>query len=198
MDNAEPKYSPQWWKRKSAIAIGRPELATASDDELDAAHDAHVANIMDVLASGDEESDLRKKAEAGLPPAMRSPATSATTSMPPGPASVSNEATPLMNEEQRGAIFRATVQEIQKRGLEIGEAVSEAMKLRPDLYTSPRATTVPNWKQRREEESRRSKIVELLNEKIRAGAGDYDLCYNCIRLEHPELFSGMAEPKARK
>jgi hypothetical protein len=52
----------QHWKRKTAMAIGRPELATGGDDELDAAHDEH----------------MRLMNEDGA--------------MPAGPASVANEA----------------------------------------------------------------------------------------------------------
>jgi hypothetical protein len=36
---------PQHWKRKAALAIGRPELANASDEELEAAHDAHKRHV---------------------------------------------------------------------------------------------------------------------------------------------------------
>ncbi len=51
----------QHWKRKTAMAIGKPDLAGGGDDELDAAHDEHMRLM-------NEDDD-----------------------MPPGPESVANE-----------------------------------------------------------------------------------------------------------
>ena len=47
--------SAEHWKRKAAMAIGRPELADGSDDDLEAAHDAHMQAAYEMANAPDVE-----------------------------------------------------------------------------------------------------------------------------------------------
>jgi hypothetical protein len=56
------------WKRKTAMAIGKPELATAPDEELEKAHDEHMtamSNEMDTTDAAAAEMSNERKTEMG-------------------------------------------------------------------------------------------------------------------------------------
>ncbi len=46
-----------FWMRKAALAIGRPDLAEGSDDDLVEAHDAHMVAMMDACVGSEDESE---------------------------------------------------------------------------------------------------------------------------------------------
>lgn len=63
---AATSLSADTWKRKTAMAIGKPELANASDDDLMKAHDAHMVALQNEM-DDDDSSDLpnEQKTEMG-------------------------------------------------------------------------------------------------------------------------------------
>jgi hypothetical protein len=95
------------WKRKAAMAIGRPELADASDEELEAAHDEHTESILKMMGVDD----------------------GASVPTPPHPGAVANE-----SSQQRMALASTLVNEKVNQGLTYDEAFNLVLNSRPDLF----------------------------------------------------------------
>jgi len=194
MEKTVTTRSSNHWKRKTALAIGRPELANSSDELLEAACDEHALAVQRLMAEGDDEG----KTDA-VPPRKMDPDTRAKTYMPPGPASVVNSAPSLLNEEQKRATFAGLVNEVVNRqGIDRGEAVRQVQILHPELYPRAEAPKGRSKEQVRQEEDRRREILHLVNEMMQAGGGDYDLCYRVVRTDRPDLFAGMDDPARGK
>jgi hypothetical protein len=118
--------------------------------------------------------------------------------MPSGSASVANAASGL-SQEQRNVLFRQLVNEaVLRQGINHSEAISQVQTLHPDLCPPTRVSKAPSKEELSVHENRRYQIGRLVNEMMERGCGDYDLCYNVVRAEHPELFSGMQEPETRR
>jgi hypothetical protein len=194
MEKTETTRSPLHWKRKTAMAIGRPELANSGDELLEAACDDHALAVQRLMAEGDDEGKT-----VAVPPREMDPGARAKTSMPPGPASVVNVAPPLLNEGQKRAKFQGLVNEAcHRQGIDRGEAIQQVQTLHPELYPSAEAPKGRSKEQVRQEEDRRREIMHLVNEMMQAGGGDYDLCYRVVRSDRPDLFAGMTEPARGK
>jgi hypothetical protein len=109
----ETKRSAQAWKRKTAMAIGRPDLAEAPDEQLEAEHDAHMEKVLEIANAfpTDPQSSLIRNG------------------MPPGPASVANE-----SSNTRTALALSLVNEKVSHGMNYDDAFNQVLKTRPDLF----------------------------------------------------------------
>jgi len=172
MKNKDTERSPEFWKRKAAMAIGRPELATASDEELDAAHDAHMNSAYRMAAAMDD-----------------APGSLVRDNMPPGPASVANE-NPLAftNEKQRSVLLEGLMNEAAHRqGITRDEARRQLRTLRPELFPK-KVETGPTPEQICAQKERQSQALALVNEKMEGSSLDYETAFRQVKRENPHLF----------
>jgi hypothetical protein len=160
------------------MAIGKPELADAPDDELLLAHDKHLALCQQMLASEDHP-------ESTIPRGM--PASAKVPNEAPKP-SIPKLATNL-TQEQRSAQFQALVNEaVHRQGIPIADAVNQVMVLHPELHRRAELPAKPTQKQKNEEENRRNAVMALINEKAEHGM-EYDAAFASVQRERPDLFN---------
>ena len=149
MEKTETKRTANHWKNKTSLAIGRPELANASDEDLEEACDDHSLAVLRLLKEGDDG-----KTVAGLDPvtakAMRVTPPPAST-MPNTAQSVGERIQALVNAE-RAADPKLSF-----------EAAWDKVRYRcPDLFNT-KAPKSPNFAERRKEEARRNEVTFLIS-----------------------------------
>jgi hypothetical protein len=178
MKKIETQLSPEHWKRKLAMAIGRPELASAPDEELEAAHDEHELEVRQELVEGGDYI------------------------MPPGPASVVNSAPSvsapptLANAKQRSEYLQGLVREVrQKQGISHDAAYNHVRTLHPELFSNsaPVGGTLSK-KQLASLEQRREEIAVLVNQKMETNGVDYDEAFFRVQRDNPQLFPNTEKP----
>jgi hypothetical protein len=181
----------QFWKRKCAMAIGKPELEDASDDDLESAHDAHMSEVA-ALCGGQSDSSEQ--------PALANDATIVTygddndRAMPPGPASI-------VGEKQRNAFLSGEVRKAQtQQGIGYDAAWVYVRALYPQYFPTTQSTKRMTPQQIANEEKRRSAVSNLVNEKMAALKCDYDTAFTRVQADpaNAELFGKMTQSIPKK
>jgi hypothetical protein len=164
--------SAQQWKRKTAAAIGKPDLATASDEDLEDAYDKHIQLVADMSLVDDPfSSDATGNLIKG--------------GMPPGPAAV------VGNEAGRRATINLLVNEAMARGMNYEDAFCALQNSRPELFKvapgqlSNERTRDP--KATKAENDRLNQVQVLVNEKMKQGI-EYDNAFRSVQRDNPHLF----------
>jgi hypothetical protein len=114
-ERATTTKSADYWKRKTAMAIGKPELADGDDDELEKAHDAHIVAMQ-------ESSD---------PDFPQVNGSMVRKGMPPGAAAVSPAS--VSNESSRRSAVQLLVNDAMSKGMSYDNAFRAVAESRPDL-----------------------------------------------------------------
>jgi hypothetical protein len=177
---SETNRTPQHWKRKAAMAIGRPEMAESPDEDLEEAHDDHMEAV---YATPDETADMANEA---VPYGVGNP-----LPMPPGPASVVGAATgsDLENLQQRAAWINGQIRQIMhSQGLSYEQAFEQVSKLYPQYFKMPGAPAAVTRQQIANERARCENVKALVNAKMEQGC-DYETAFASVRREMPHLFS---------
>ncbi|HUB67057.1 MAG TPA: hypothetical protein VL981_06200 [Candidatus Methylacidiphilales bacterium] len=182
---APTSRSPQFYKRKLAMAIGRPELADAPDEDLEKAHDEHMETMNQLIAGGGpilQTDDWRNNLPASM--AAR------------GNVANSSAGTPatMANEKQRMAEARLLIRQAVADGMAYDDAFNAVFNARPDLFPKAHASLTNDAQKlktsvagREAEAARRREFLALVNEKMETTKFDYDLCFNIVRRERPDL-----------
>jgi len=160
--------SAEHWKRKAAMAIGRPELADGSDDDLEAAHDAHMQAAYEMANAPDVE--LPNSATYGE---------GNNQPMPPGPASATEKFQKLQQ------LIASLVQEAMETQKISYEAAYQHVRIVypqyfPETYRPGSAQQISN------DSSRREEFYALVNARIGDGM-DRTEAFVSVQRENPDL-----------
>jgi hypothetical protein len=180
----ETNRSASHWKRKAAMAIGRPDLATEPDDVLEKAHDAHMNAMMQIM---DEVEDK---------------------DMPPGPASVANSfslaneaaskspmPTQFRDKRQKEAYREGLIAEtMQRQNVTRDRAIRYIETMYPSLARDEKPP-VRSARQIEAANERTSEILHLVNEKQKdysefRSEEAYEKAFAFVRSTRPDLFPG--------
>jgi hypothetical protein len=103
-----------FWKKKTAQAIGRPELADAADEKLEKAHADHMDEVARLNASDD--GSMIKAVDGAK--------------MPPGPASAAT------NEQERRSAVSTLINAKMKEfgGCDYNTAFNQVRRENPQLF----------------------------------------------------------------
>jgi hypothetical protein len=192
---AATSRSAQHWKRKTALAIGRPDLANADDESLEAAHDAHMqaANELEDAPPGPVEisaDNEEKGKEDGLANEELVKTRKKLAETLVGGAIAAGRILPAKKDhwlEQFANDFDAaeTALANEKAGV---------------IKTRPVTGNLGDQSQQHiaNETARREKVDELVNEEMGKNGGDYDKAFAKVQRHHKELFGAMKDPAAKK
>jgi hypothetical protein len=191
-----------YWKRKTAMAIGKPELADASDDDLEKAHDAHMA----AMSMANDEEDATTTPAPALANERRAQQKDETGQEPlrlanEKIAAAQKKSADLLiaNAMTEGRILAATKADWEGRFANDFEEAEEALKgEKKKLNTSARSVGLANDNSGAHvtETERRGKVQSLVNEEMTKNGGDYDLAFTTVQRLHKSLFE--PKPAAKK
>jgi len=190
--------SAQHWKRKTAMAIGRPDLAEAPDEDLEAAHDAHLQLINDM----DDEDAPPGPAEVIDNKKLRADA---------AVQALANERRERAQELIAGALVSGRIKPADKAQWEtdflsdftgtkarLANAKSAVLKVQPRTANLGQRETGAD-DVLAHEKGRSLKVQALVNEKMAGHSGlTYHAAFTLVQSENPALFEAMQKPGAKK
>jgi hypothetical protein len=195
MSSKTTQMSPEFWRAKVAQAIGKPELAGSSDEDLLTAHAAHMKLMEEMDDLIDQDGNLRDQSEQAHTD-RSSKITPVKQSIPPemrdgldNTAGAGERILALVNAERSA-----------DPSLSWDKAWDRIRWRRPELFRKHVAQTpikgVSN-ELRAPKHERSAKILELVNNHTAHGT-TYDDAWALVRAENPGLFVGMIEPKSKR
>ena len=161
------------------MALGRPELAEAPDEELEKAHDEHLIAVQNSLAS-----TVGASGESTIPRGM--PASAKVPDASEG--NVGIFAPVALSKVQKSAEFRRLVNELTRGGVALDQACRNVAVLHPELTNERQLpSSKTNFAQRSAEKAKRDEAQLLIKEMTDNGI-EYDEAFASIQNSHPQLF----------
>jgi hypothetical protein len=196
----------QFWKRKTAMAIGKPDLADASDDDLEKAHDEHMCALANEM---EEEPALLANERKTTAAATQN--TSKTGDEIAEETRLANEKVTalqkksgdllLANALSEGRILPATKKEWEgKFANNFEEAEAALTKEAKKLNTTSRTNGIAGASGMvlANEAERRNQVQTYVGEEMDKNGGDYDRAFSTVQHKHKDLFAAMKAPASKK
>jgi hypothetical protein len=199
----------QHWKRKTALAIGRPDLAEGADDDLDAAHDKHMQlmNEEEEMPPGPEtvsgaentvhktEAEIAADEKAGKDLALANEQLAARIN--------ENIELQLANAITSGKITPAEKPVwLGKFANDYDGTKDELSKAPVKVKTTPKTAGLgaPSVEAVANEQERQEAVLGLVNEVMERDSLTYTPAFNKVKADskNKHLFDAMKKPEATK
>lgn len=196
--------SAQHWKRKTAIAIGKPDMAEGDDEALEAAHDAHMqmANEFASMPEGPGEVTGAENEQQTAEQLEQAEKDRKTALANEEVAAARKETSDLLiaNALKEGRILPAEKTGWEGKFANEFEATKTALaNEKVKIKTKPRTLDLGNENSVAEstEQERRQAIEALVNEEMPKHNGDYQKAWDSVRAnpKNKPLFNAMKKPE---
>jgi len=213
-EGATTTRSAQHWKRKTAMAIGKPALADGDDETLEAAHDRHMQSMANELAAmppgpgevtsaENEKTPEQKAAELAEASRKEKERVDALANEQVVAVRKENVELQLTNAISAGRILPADKAAWEEKfGKDYEGSKTALANEKPKLKTTPRTVGLGNINAEtvEKEQDRQSKVLELVNEAMPKFNGDYDKAFQSVKHDpkNKALFESMKKPKSEE